>query len=140
LTGVGDKFVAKVLEEMINDSGILDPHDFRPYRALGPGTKSFDDVDEATLIALLREQPSRTLPSYQFRLLHETGADVSQSFISRFFNHALLFKASMQNPDLVLFDKYKEENLQRAFEYMDIISHIHPLRLKFGDEKLCKGK
>jgi hypothetical protein len=77
LTGVGDKFVAKVLEEMINYSGILDPHDIRSYSALGPGTKSFDDVDEAALIALLREQPSRTLPSYQFRLLHETGTDVS---------------------------------------------------------------
>jgi transposase len=138
-TQVGDHFVKKVVKEMLSKEGIRDDSDIERLQYRGIGSKTLDDVDEVALILLLREQPSRTLPDYQRSLLRLTGTAVSSSVISRFFNHALPFKASFRSASIVPYDKYKQNNIQRAIEYADFIARVNPLRLKFGDEKHLKG-
>lgn len=65
---------------------------------------------------------------------------MSESTISRFFNHGFEIKGGLCRPNLVPFDKFKPENVDRALEFVAIISLIAPERLKFGDEKHLKGK
>lgn len=36
-------------------------------------------------------------------------------------------------------DKFKPENIERYFKYVDFVQQVDPRRLKFGDEKLLKG-
>ena len=138
-TQVSRHFVKKVVEEIGSEEGIRDSNDIEKIRYRGPGSKTLDDLDEVALVLLLREQPSRTLNNYQRRLFELTSTVVSQSVISRFFNHRLPFQACFRSANLVPYDKYKEGNILRAIEYAEFIAKVDPRRLKFVDEKHLKG-
>ena len=43
-------------------------------------------------------------------------------------------------PNLVPYDKFRTENESRAYEFLYMLSHFSPWRVKFGDEKLLKGQ
>jgi hypothetical protein len=131
----------KVVSELLSEEGVQDPHNTAQRRPRGPGARTMDELDAATLIQLLREEPSRTLPNYQLNLLERTGTLVSTSVISRFFNHGCPFKASFRQPNHIPYDKFKEENLTRAIDYANFIATVEDKsRLKFVDEKHLKGE
>ena len=43
-------------------------------------------------------------------------------------------------PNLVPYDKFRPENEGRAYEFLFMLSHFSPERVKFGDEKSLKGQ
>ncbi|KAL7543505.1 hypothetical protein ACHAXR_013180, partial [Thalassiosira sp. AJA248-18] len=84
-------------------------------------------------------EPSRTLKGYVVGLHQLTGTIVSTSTISRFFNHGFSIKGTLCKPNLIPYDKFRPENLERAVEFLLMISVFDRSRIKFGDEKHLKG-
>ena len=77
-----------------------------------------------------------------FRALREhrnTGTLVHDSTISRFFNYGFEIKGSLYKPNLMSYDKFRPENLERAFDYLMTVSLFGRSRINFGDEKHLKG-
>ncbi|KAL7502194.1 hypothetical protein ACHAXN_000223, partial [Cyclotella atomus] len=133
-------FVRKVRDEMVEDNGdILDPAVIVQQRVKGPGTHTFDEYDMYVLLLLYFEEPSRTNVSYVERLYVMTGTITSTSTVSRWFNHYFPISGGFRKPNLVLIDKFKQENFWRAEEYLEAIATIAPKKLRFGDEELKKG-
>jgi transposase len=131
--------VKKLENEMHNHGRVLHPKEKKQKRKIGPGANSLDTFDSFVLLVLYLIEDTRTLPSYAENLFLLTGAQVSESTISRFFNHAFPIKGGLRKPNLVPYDKFRPENLLRARDYVRIISKVDPHRLKFGDEKHLKG-
>jgi transposase len=88
-----------------------------------------DSFDVAVLVRLLRENPSRSLASYQRELFHQTGTIASKSTLSRLWKNGFEIAATLRQPNLVPIDKYKPENIERAVEYIQTIISIHLLWL-----------
>ena len=110
-------FAAKVVREVKTQGRVVDPKTvLRPARAVGPGAKTIDEIDAFVLLVLYLEEPSRTAQSYVDSLYFFVGTTVSSSTISRFFNHAFPIRGSLVKPNLVPFDKFKPENLNRTVE------------------------
>jgi len=61
-------------------------------RQLGAGAISLDPEDCFVLYQLYRKHPTRSLKSYVRELYYYTGTIVSQSTVSRFFNHGFAIK------------------------------------------------
>ena len=106
---------------------------------MGPGSRSLDEFDSAALLFLYLEEPSRCLRNYVEYLEALTGAVVSESTVSRFFRHAFPHRGGLCRPNLVPFDKFRPDNIEKALDYLSVISKIAPERIKFGDEKHLKG-
>ena len=60
--------------------------------------------------------------------------------MSRWFHDAFPIRGRLCMPNLVPYDKFRPRNMEKAWEYLDHIAKISPERLKYGDEKLLKGK
>jgi hypothetical protein len=135
-------FVRKIIEELNTHGRVLRPEESFANREgpVGPGSRSMDEIDQTVLLFLYLEEPSRNLRNYVSMLAQITGTVVSESTVSRFFNHGFSVKGGLCRPNLVPFDKFRPENIERAYEYLEIIATIAPHRLKFGDEKHLKGK
>ena len=93
----------------------------------------------AVLLFLYLQEPSRTLRNYTQHLEELTGTVVSESTVCRWFLHAFPFRGGLCRPNLVPFDKFRPDNIQRALNYIEVIAAIAPERIKFGDEKHLKG-
>jgi len=134
-------FVKKVEEELLREGRILTPSEIQQNKAglVGPGSRSFDEIDSAILLFLYLEEPSRSLRSYVDWLEIFTGTTTSRNTVSRFFLRTFPNRGGFCRPNLVPFDKFHPKNIERAFEFLDIISKIDPARIKFGDEKHLKG-
>ena len=98
-----------------------------------------DDLDTFVLYQLYIDEPSHCLKSYVDLLVFFTGTLVSKSTISRFGERAFHIKASLRKRNLFPYGKLKPENLLRAEEYLELLMHISPTRLRFADENLLKG-
>ncbi|KAL7523123.1 hypothetical protein ACHAWF_000382 [Thalassiosira exigua] len=133
--------VRKVEKELIGHVYALDPKTLVANHDIpsGPGSISLSDVDVLTILLLYHQEPNRSLRSYCYGLWSITGSIVDESTISRFFNHGFEIKGSLCKPNLIRYDKLRPENLNRAIEYILIISWFHCERLKFGDKKHLKG-
>ena len=58
--------------------------------------------------------------------------------MSRWFNHAFPVRDRLCVPNLVLYNKFRPGNIEKAYEYLEHISKISPDGLKYGDEKSLK--
>lgn len=133
--------IRKVESELLTYGRVLDPKEIRENRGIpvGPGVLSLDDIDIFVIMMLYHAEPSRTLEGYVQGLYQCTGTIVSKSTISRFFNHGFDIKGSLCSPNMIPYDKFRPENLDRALEYLLTISMLDRSRIKFGDEKHLKG-
>ena len=139
---VGDKFFQKVERELSVHGRVLTPSEVLQNKEVprGPGSIVLDEFDSAVLLFLYLKEPSRSRESYIEQLELHAGTRVSKSTISRFFLKKCTFIGGLCRPNLVPFDKFWPENLEKALEYVAFIATIDPRRLKFGDEKHLKGK
>ena len=139
---VGKDVVVKIEREIMENARILTPEEIYLARAnpIGPGSRSMSDKDFFVLYILYRQEPTRSLKSYVYWLFCCTGAIVSESTVSRWFNHAFPVRGRLCVPNLVPYDKFRPRNIEKAWEYLEHISKISPERLKYGDEKSLKGK
>lgn len=148
--GVSDKFVNKV-------KGELDEHGRRVLTAkerkrylkenridsgeTGVGSRSLDSFDAFVLYSLYKQEPSRrSLRSYKEWLFYFTGVDVSRSTISRYLRNAYPHKAGLVKPNMVPYDKFRLDNIEKAYDYINTILTLDPERIVFADEKLLKGQ
>ena len=139
---VGWTFAKKVADEMETEGAVVDPAESYKGRTIqrGPGSKSLDSRDCFILMYLYLEEPSRTLSDYAHWLCYYTGTLVDRSTISRWFLDAFPISGRLCSVDKVPIDKFRPDNILRAYEYVSIIVHIAPERLVYGDEKLLKGQ
>jgi hypothetical protein len=81
--------VLKIEREIIEYGEARDPREIRKQKEgpVGPCSKELDECDSFVLFWLYLEEPSRSLESYVTWLYWFTGTAVSQSTVSRFFNH-----------------------------------------------------
>lgn len=113
---------------------------FRPPQKVGiPGFYKLTVVDYWMLVQLRKECDSRSLASYRYELYHRTGTLISRSTIHRIFHKAYLYRGGLRKPNLIPLDKFKPSNIQRARDFVQIISNFPLARLKFVDEKLLKN-
>ena len=133
--------IRKVETELLTFGRIRDPIEIRENRdaPVGPGVLSLDELDIFVIMMLYHAEPSRTLEGYVQGLYQCTGTIVSKSTISRFFNHGFDIKGSLCTPNMVPYDKFRPENLERAVEYLLTVSMFDRSCIKFGDEKHLKG-
>ena len=131
----------KIEDELTEYGRVLEPNEKpRQYENIGPGSRTLDELDAFIILQLYLDDPSRGLPSYVRWLKELVGTEVSRSTVSRFFQAVFPFNATFHRPNLVPYDKFRPENCMKAIDYLHVISHIDPSRLKFGDEKSLKGK
>jgi len=95
--------------------------------------------DVATLIVLLRENPSRTLDSYRRELFNATGTITSTRTLCRFWQSGFDTPASLRKPNMIPIDKFKLDNISRVIDYIQLVLSLDPRCLKFADEKSLKG-
>ena len=132
----------KIRRELTAHGRVLPPSDVRGGVGAerGAGARSLNQFDRFVLLQLRLEEPSRSLSSYVHWLHEYTGTVVSKSTISRFFLTAFQYKGSFVRPNKVPHDKFRPENEGRAYEFVYMLSHFAPERVKFGDEKSLKGQ
>ena len=120
---------------------ILRPADIQQNKShsRGPGSRSLDEYDRAVILFLYLDEHSRPLASYVEWLQHLTGTVVCGQTISNFFRDAFPHRGGLCRPNLVPFDKFRPSNIEKAWDYLGVISRIAPHRIKFGDEKHLKG-
>ena len=147
--GVSDKYVNTVRFEMYEHGRVLSPKEKKAMRKqeresnggkYGVGSFTISTFDSFVLYALYTDEPSRSLRSYQEWLFYFTGTDVSRSTISRYFKEGFDYSAGFVKPNMVPYDKFKPENIAKAYEYITTILVLDPERLIFADEKLIKGQ
>ena len=107
---------------------------------VGVGCQTIDSHDRYVLYALYLEQPYRSLCSYQDWLCYFTGSNPSKTTISRYLKNAFPYSAGFVKPNMVPYDKFRAENIEKAYEYIYTIIQLDPSRLVFADEKLLKGQ
>lgn len=135
-------FVRKIERELRTHGRVLNPGEVYKNQPgpIGPGSKTIGEAGAFVLYLLYSEEPSRVLSSYVYWLEKTLHVKVSESTISRVFKEAFPFKAGLYRPNLVPYDKFRPGNLERAVEYLTFIALVDPTRIKFGDEKLLKGR
>ena len=138
---VSRSFIRKVETELNVYGRVLRPSEIQQNREgpVGPGSRSLDEIDGAVLLFLYLQEPSRTLRNYTQFLEELTGTIVSESTVCRWFLYAFPFRGGLCRPNLVPFDKFRPDNIQRALDYIEVIATIAPERIKVGDEKHLKG-
>ena len=113
-------YVKKVRDEIMAEGRVLPPEEVYERRServpSGPGSRTLDNDDCFVLYQLYRKDPSRSLRSYVNWLYYYTGAVVSKSTVSRWFNHGFDIKGGFRRADIVPRDKFKEANIEKAWE------------------------
>jgi hypothetical protein len=98
---VSPNYMNKINNEMCNHGRVLYPDEKKQKGKIGPGANSLDALDTFSLLVLYLTEDTRTLRSYAENLFLLTGMQVSESTISRFFNHAFPIKGGLRKPNLV---------------------------------------
>ena len=133
---------SKIIGELKTDGGglIIDPKTKpKSESGGGAGSKTFSLNDCLVLLELRKENNRRTLADYQKCLYQSTGTMASHSVISKWFATAFEFKATFRKLNQVPVDKFKDDNIARAYEYSALVQGIAANRLKFTDEKHLKA-
>ncbi len=71
---------------------------------------------------------------------HQDRCAAIKTTISGYFKEGFDYSAGFVKPNMVPYDKFKPENIAKAYEYITAILMLDPERLIFADEKLIKGQ
>jgi hypothetical protein len=96
----------------------------------GVGCRTIEDTyDRFILYALYLEQPYRSLGSYQDWLCYFTGSNPSRSTISRYLKLKTAYphSAGFVKPNMVPYDKFRQENIEKAYDYIFTILQFSPV-------------
>lgn len=146
--GVTDRFVRKIRDELDLYGRVLSVKETRKIQqqarsdsgAVGVGAHTIDAYAKYILYALYTDEPYRSLRSYQDWLNYFTGIRPSKSTISRFLKSGFVHPANFVKPNMVPYDKFRPDNIAKAYEYIELVLDLDPERLVFADEKLLKGQ
>jgi transposase len=147
--GVSTTFVTKIENELNEHKRVLSNKEVKRLQKIehkelgttGVGCRTIDDTyDRFILYALYLEQPYWSLGNYQDWLCYFIGSNPSKSTISRYLKTAYPHSAGFVKPNMVPYDKFRQENIEKAYDYIFTILQLDPARIIFGDEKLLKGQ
>ena len=101
---VSRKFVRKIESELYtNDRCVVSPEeitlDMVSRWRMGPGSIVLDQSDCFALYCLYRRKPMRSLRSYVNELYRIRGTIVSESLVSRWFNHVFQIRGGLCVPN-----------------------------------------
>ena len=115
LCQVSRAFVDKIENELSTNGSVLHPNDERlkQRRVTGAGAVKIDAAANSLIYQTYCNNTSTSLKTYRDTLLAE-GFDVSESTISRFLLTAYPFPASLRKPNLVPYDKFRPDNVEKA--------------------------
>ena len=138
---VARRTILKVEGELMFNGKIISPVQIISGKNIprGPGSIALTDVDAFVLLMIYHREPSTTLRGYQVGLYSATGLVVCPMTISNFFTNGFDIKGSLCKPNIIPYDKFRPENLDRSLQYLVTIVKFDRRRLKFGDEKHLKG-
>ncbi len=95
---------------------------------MGPGSIVLDQSDCFALYCLYRRKPTQSLRSYVNKLYPIRGAIVSESIMSRWFNHAFQIRGGHCVPNLVPYNKFRPRNVEKAVNSLTAMgAHERPL-------------
>ena len=140
---VGSTFAQKVLVEIKKSGGIIPVEQLKETqwrkRDKRVGCICITLDEQAHLLQLRRDEPTRGNDSYIAALFLTSGTMVSSSFISLFFKKVGPFAGNFRKLPTVPVDKFRPANIKTYADYLNFVSVIPPHLLNFGDEKLLKG-
>ena len=110
--------ISKIEKEIISEGRVKDSIEIRREREhpTGPGSICLRDIDACVILMLYHQEPSTTLRGYVNDLYSHTGTLVCCQ--TNFSYHRFRTKGSLCVPNLILYDKFWPENLDKALEYM----------------------
>ena len=133
--------VKRFIEEFEKNGRIVNPKEKKWVRQYT--NNEIDSVfgrltldEEAFLMSLHAEDPSRPNQSYVVELKRAFGTDISTRFVTRWFQHRYEHNGNFCKAVMIPLDKFKETNWFRYFEYrmmLDLISDHS--KFNFLDEK-----
>jgi hypothetical protein len=138
---VSQTFAMKVSAE-INAGYLVDPKQKvrQQHVRCGAGAKTISDEDREILLGMQSMNNWLTLRSYSIGLYNATGKYVSRSVICKWFLPKHAVKGALCVLYEVPINKYSPDNCLCLMEYVNIITQIDPMHLKFCDEKHLKGR
>ena len=137
--GVSRGYIQSVTDELMVH-GYITERTHPSKGTLGcPGRTKLTALDYWFLIYLYREEPSRTLRSYANELESFSGVIVSRQTIYNVLTKAFNYKDKLRTANLIPLDKFRENNILRANEFIGTIRKIPLHRIKTFDEKLLKN-
>ena len=127
---------------LCHESGVgYEGMDMGKFRASKVGDRIDLDIgDESYLLWLRYENPFRSRLSYVNRMREDRGVIMSESTVSRWFNHRFAKRATGIKANIVPIDKFRPKNIINYAEFCSYIQNIHPQRLVFTDEKSFKAE
>lgn len=96
--------------------------------------------DESYLLWLRFEDPFRRKIDYVRRMWEDRGVMMSESTISRWFNHRFERRSRFVKADMVPVDKYRPGNILAYSQFCSFVQQLDSRRLVFTDEKLFKAE
>jgi hypothetical protein len=110
------KVVRKIKKEMNEHGRVLTPKEINASKNCqrGAGSKAFSATDMFVLYQMYHNNPSTSLKAYAQALMFITGTQAHPSTISRWFRFAFRFSGTMCKPNMVLYDKFRPSNYEKA--------------------------
>ena len=101
----------------------------KKFDVLGP-------LETHTLLSMRAENPRRTLLDYKNELWEQHNIDVSTTFLHEWWQKRFHFRGSLRKPIFIPLDKWKIDNVNRFFEFLELIDQMEDrTRLNWLDEK-----
>ena len=114
---VGQTFARKIIQEIEEYGGVIDPEDIKAHkknkRDTGIGCRTLSTCHEAYLIALLISNPARTLEDYQRELFQQFYVTISESTLSNWFLRRFDERGAFVKVNKVPIDKFCPANVSR---------------------------
>ena len=113
--------------------------DMGSFRASKVGNRvDMDAYDEPYLWWFCFEDPFRPNASYVEKMWEDRGVMLSESRVSRWFNHHFAKMATGAKANIVPIDKFRPGNILNYAKFCSYVKTIDPQRLVFTDEKILK--
>ena len=125
---------------LCHESGVgYEGMDMGRFRDSKVGDRVGMDVDDKSYLLWLRfEDPFHPNASYVVKMWEDRGVMLSESTVSRWFNHRFAKKATGVKANIVPIDKFRPGNILNYSEFCSYVKTIDPQRLIFTDEKSFK--
>ena len=114
--------------------------DMGRFRGSKVGDRVGMDADNESYILWLRfEDPFCPNASYVEKMWEDRGVILSESTVSRWFNHRFAKKATGVKANIVPIDKFRPGNILNYAEFCSYVKTIDPQRPIFTDEIFFEG-
>ena len=115
--------IPKIEKDVISEGRVKDPIEIRREREhlTSPGSMCLCDIDAFVILVLYHQKPTTAVWGYIHGFYSHSRTPVSCQTVANFYNHGFIIKGSLCKPNLIPYDKFWPENLDKALEYLQIV-------------------